>query len=179
MQVQSCYGLTAVIPDISCDESEVQLWLSCCRASCTTGSLLPLPEADVVGMLLFPTMVCYKPCEILAKTTLVTLAIKKCLYSDLSIRLSYGPFCKHSLWSRQRYCRANGKLSVLGHCWTCSCSHFQAECKADLQWSVGLADSARPLVQGSVVPLQPLGGGALSALSSGQAHQEGVYLGAF
>lgn len=47
--------LMAVIPDIVLrDGSDFQLWLSCCMASHTMGSLQPLPKADVVGMLLFP-----------------------------------------------------------------------------------------------------------------------------
>lgn len=82
--------------------------------------------------------------EILAKSTLMTLAIKKCLYSDLTIRLSYCSFCKFRLQSCQRYCRADGKLGVLAHCWTRSSSPFQAECEADLQWDIEY--SARPLV---------------------------------
>ena len=165
----------AVIPGIiSCDGSEVQLWLSCCTAIHTTESLLSLPKADVVGTLLFPTMVCHKPCEMLTKSTLTTLAIKKCLYSDLTTRLSYCPFRKFTLWSSQRHCRADGKLGTFGHCWACSCSPFQAEGKAGQQWDIEY--SARPLVQGSGVPLHPLRGEALSALSSRRPTKEGCTL---
>lgn len=58
--------LMAVIGDIiSYEGSEVQLCLSCCIASHTTGRLLPLPKADVMGILLFSAMVCHKPCEML------------------------------------------------------------------------------------------------------------------
>lgn len=143
----------AVIPDISCDGSEVQLWLSYCRASHTAGSLLPLPKAVVVDTLLFPTMVGHKPCEILAKSTVMALSVKKCLYSDLTIRLSYCSFCRFKGAAEQ-------KLGVLGHCWTCSSSPFQPECKADIQRDVEC--SVRPLVQGSVAPLHPFAGGKLS-----------------
>lgn len=170
--------LMAVIPDIiACDGSEVRLWLSCCRASHTTGNLLPLPKADGVGMLLLLTMVCHKLCDMLAQSTLMTPTIKKCLHSDLTIRLSYCSFCKFGLWNSQRHCGADGKLGMLRHCWVCSCSPFQAECKADQQWDIEY--SARPLVQGSAVPLHLLRGGSSQCPFFTQAHEGGVYIGAF
>jgi len=44
----------------------------------------------------------------LAKSALMTATIKKCLYSALTTGLNYCPFCKFSLWSSQRHCRADG-----------------------------------------------------------------------
>lgn len=90
-----------------------------------------------VGTFLFPTMVCHKPCEMLAKSKLMRLAVKKkkkCLYSDLTLRLSYCSFCKFRLWSSQRHCKADKKLGMLRYCWACLRSPFQAEHKANQQW---------------------------------------------
>lgn len=146
--------LMALIPDmIPSDGCAVQLWLSCCRTSHTVGSLLAPPKADGAATLLFPTTLRHKPREMPAKSTLMTLAIKKCLYGDLTTSLSYHPFCAFKTAEQPKSLQSRQEAG-----------HMRASLGTILQPLPGWADqqrdveySARPR-QGSVVPLDPLGG---------------------
>lgn len=119
-----------------------------------------------MGTLLFPTMVFHKPCEILAQSTLMALAIKNACTMTSLLDSATAALASSASGA------AKGTAEQMG---SGVCSGIAGHAHATLS-RLSVKHSARPLVQGSVVPLHPLGGEALSALSSYRPIKKGCTL---